>query len=108
MSDGQSAARNITRRINASKTSATQFIQLEIIVSEIHQFKLTIAKTMSFEGLASIVEAEYSFNTGELMTCCIMASDDWDPFHLDWIIGNHLVNGNKVRVFSYTDGSFYF
>lgn len=81
---------------------------MEILVSDTYKLKLTVSKSISFEGLASIVEADYSFNTGELITCCILASEDWDPFHLDWIIGNHLVNGNKVRVFSYIDGNVFF
>jgi hypothetical protein len=103
--DDNSAGTNIVRRTNASRESAFNFMQLEVIFSELHQFKLTIAKSISFEGLASIIEAEYSFKTGELITCCILCSDDWIPFHLDWIVGNHLVYGNTVRVFSYTNGN---
>jgi hypothetical protein len=105
VSDDQSAARNFVRRANASRNSVANFIQLEVVVSELYHFKLSILKSISFEELARIAEAEYSFKTGELITFCILCSDDWIPFHLDWIVGKHLANGTSIRVFSYTNGN---
>jgi hypothetical protein len=104
VSDDQSAARNFVRRTNASRLSVSNFMQLEIICAELH-FKLPISKTISFEELARIVEAEYSFKTGEIITCCILCSDNWIPFHLDWIVGKHVTCDSTIRVFSYTDGN---
>ena len=105
VSDDQSANRNIIRRINSSKVSVSNFIKLKIIMRASEDFELSVAKSTSFESLACHIEADYYLKTGKLVPCCIVASEDWIPFHLDWNVGNHLTNGSIVRIFSYTDSN---
>ena len=99
-----SASINMVRRKNSSKESVARYIRLNVIYSESQSFTLTVDKSICFEKLACMIEAEYYFLHSELIPCCIILSEDWVPFHWDWNIGHHLTTGSVVRIVDYTNG----